>query len=308
MRLCSAQGRPFSRHAGRARGRRGWYILCPEVPKLLKALWPAVPARSALPPACGSVVLPTPWGPRASMTRPPPSHSRRTARFCSGLAPSHLHVTARHRAPHDTHPSRPPRWDFAHHAMTIGTRQAQSLHGRLPHACHLPVTVSRTESSLWVDWSGGFVPWHLSCESIAQLENAPASPEARVFFPAETQPFVLGGIKMNCASKFVATCRSHGLRQAAHSIKSRCGILSGSLEGFPRDQNERTSSDGPRDARGSGAYRGARPVPTDRAPARLPACLSRQGLSSTRPCPDLLREATGSARRHGGEQLTDPRQ
>jgi hypothetical protein len=88
MRLCSAQGRPFSRQASRARGRRGWYILCPEVPKLLKALWPAVPARSALLPACGSVVLPTPWGPRPGMTRPPPSHSRRTARFCSGLAPA----------------------------------------------------------------------------------------------------------------------------------------------------------------------------------------------------------------------------
>ena len=82
--------------------------------------------------------------------------------------------------------------------MTFGTRQAQSFHGRLPRACHLPVTVSRTESSLWVDWSGGFVPWHLSCESIAQHENAPMSPEARVFFPAETQPFVLGCIKMNC--------------------------------------------------------------------------------------------------------------
>ena len=27
------------------------------------------------------------------------------------------------------------------------------------------------------------------------------------------------------------------------------------------------------------------------------------GFSSTRPCPDLLREATGSARSHGGEQL-----
>src|SRR5262245_7272746 len=242
---------------------------------------------------------------------PQPAHGPLLFRVGPGppcAAPSHLHVTARHRAPHDTHPSRPPRWDFAHHAMTFGTRQALSLHGRLPRACHLPVTVRRTESSLWVVWSGGFVPWHLSCESIAQLENGPASPEARVFFPAETQPFVLGGIKMNCASKFIATCRSHGLRQAPHSIKSRCGILSGSLEGFPRDQNERTSSDRPRDARDSGAYRGARPVPTDRAPARLPACLSRQGLSSTRPCPDLLREATGSARRHGGEQLTDPRQ
>ena len=55
---------------------------------MLKALWPAVPARSALPPACGSVVLPTPWGPRPGMTRPPPSHSRRAARFCSGLAPA----------------------------------------------------------------------------------------------------------------------------------------------------------------------------------------------------------------------------
>src|SRR5262249_44744038 len=64
VRLCSAQGRPFSRQASRARGQRGWYLLCPEVPKLLKALWPAVPARSALLPACGSVVLPTPWGPR----------------------------------------------------------------------------------------------------------------------------------------------------------------------------------------------------------------------------------------------------
>jgi hypothetical protein len=183
MRLCSAQGRPFSRHAGRARGRRGWYILCPEVPKLLKALWPAVPARSA------------------------PARLRHR-RLADALGAARWHDSA----------------------------AAQSLHGRLPCACHLPVTVSRTESSLWVDWSGGFVPWHLSCESIAQLENAPASPEARVFFPAETQPFVLGGIKMNCASKFIATCRSHGLRQAPHSIKSRCGILSGSLEGFPRDQ------------------------------------------------------------------------
>src|SRR3954447_965961 len=63
-------GRPFSRHAGRARGRRGWYILCPAVPKLLKALWPAVPARSALPLTCGSVVLPTPWGPASSCRRP----------------------------------------------------------------------------------------------------------------------------------------------------------------------------------------------------------------------------------------------
>src|SRR5262249_5014725 len=50
------------------------------------------------------------------------------------------------------------------------------------------------------------------------------------------------------------------------------------------------------------------PVPTDRAPARLPACLSRPGLSSTRPRPYLLREATGPARSHGGEQFTDPRQ
>src|SRR5262249_25464866 len=63
-----------------------------------------------------------------------------------------------------------------------------------------------------------------------------------------------------------------------------------------------------RDARDAGANRGARPVPTDRDPARLPAGLSRRGLSSTRPCPYLLRQATGPARRHGGEQLTDPRQ
>ena len=142
---------------------------------------------------------------------PQPAHSPLLFRVGPGppcAAPSHLHVTARLRAPPDTHPSRPPRWDFAHHAMTFGTRRAQSLHGRLPRACHLPVTVSRTESSLWVDWSGGFVPWHLSCESIAQLENAPASPEARVFFPAETQPFVLGGIKMNCASKHCTTIAS----------------------------------------------------------------------------------------------------
>src|SRR6516165_4612531 len=81
-------GSSLSLQASQPRGRRGWYILCPEVPKLLKALWPAVPARSALLPACGSVVLPTPWGPRASMTRPPPSQSRRPARFCSGLAPA----------------------------------------------------------------------------------------------------------------------------------------------------------------------------------------------------------------------------
>jgi len=128
---------------------------------------------------------------RPGMTRPPPSHSPLLFRVGLGppcAAPRHLHVTARLPAPPDTHPSRPPRWDFAHHAMTFGTRQAQSLPGRLPRACHLPVTVSRTESSPWVDWSGGFVPWHLSCEPIAQLENAPASPEARVFFGEQLGP------------------------------------------------------------------------------------------------------------------------
>jgi hypothetical protein len=109
-------------------------MLFPEGTKLVKALCLAVPARSALLPSCSGVVLPTPEAPRTGITRSPPSHSRRTARFCSGWAPArrvppgaHLHSTARRHAPHDTKPSRQPRWDFAYHAETSGTRQPQGL-------------------------------------------------------------------------------------------------------------------------------------------------------------------------------------
>jgi hypothetical protein len=54
--------------------------------------------------------------------------------------------------------------------------------------------------------------------------------------------------------------------------------------------------------------RGARPVPVDRAIGRVPACPSRRRPGSTRPCPYFLRQATGQARGHGGEQLADTQQ
>src|SRR5262245_37236895 len=47
------------------------------------------------------------WGPRDSMTRPPPSHIRRAARFCSWLAPAHLvQPRATYTSRLDTVPSR----------------------------------------------------------------------------------------------------------------------------------------------------------------------------------------------------------
>jgi hypothetical protein len=78
--------------------------------------------------------------------------------------------------------------------------------------------------------------------------------------------------------------------------------------GLPRDWNERTISDRYRGTRESGANREARLSPADRTFARLPAYHSRPGLSSSRPCPHLLRQATGPARGHGSKQFTDPRQ
>src|SRR5262249_47820332 len=44
-----------------------------------------------------------------------------------GAAPRHRPITARHRAPPDTKPSRPPRWDFVYHAEASGTRPPQGL-------------------------------------------------------------------------------------------------------------------------------------------------------------------------------------
>src|SRR5437868_6816900 len=53
-------------------------------------------------------------------------------------APHQLPITAPLRAPPDTHSSRPPRWDFAYHTKTFGTRPPQGLRGRLPAQRPLP--------------------------------------------------------------------------------------------------------------------------------------------------------------------------
>src|SRR3954470_7537331 len=81
-----------------------------------------------------------PWHDSAAAV-PQPARSPLLFRVGPGppcTAPRHLPVTARLRAPPDTHPSRPPRWDFAYHAKTFGTRPPQGLRGRLPAQRPLP--------------------------------------------------------------------------------------------------------------------------------------------------------------------------
>src|SRR4051794_17873871 len=63
-----------------------------------------------------------PWHDSAAAV-PQPAHSPLLFRVGPGppcTAPRHLHVTARLRAPRDTHPSRPPRWDFVYHVSNPG--------------------------------------------------------------------------------------------------------------------------------------------------------------------------------------------
>jgi len=90
MRLGSALAGTFFRQVREPGGGGGWYILCPEGTKLVRAMCPGVPARAHSRPvaAASSGRRPGRRAPASLITRSPLSRNRRTARFCFGLAPS----------------------------------------------------------------------------------------------------------------------------------------------------------------------------------------------------------------------------
>src|SRR5262249_60207589 len=116
----------------------------------------------------------------------PPSHRRRTARFCSGLAPAHR---VRPRA---TNPSR---LDSVHlrthtpHDRRGGTSLTMRRHlvpgppkvsatGCRRNA-HFLVGVSRTESTTYTDWQAEFIGWHPGCLTTNVFQSLHSAPEPK---------------------------------------------------------------------------------------------------------------------------------
>ena len=103
-------------------------------------------------------------------------------------APRHLPVTARLRASPNTHPT----------TAAVGLRLPSGgiRYQRAPAyptaadrpTSRLLVGVSRTESSLYRDRSGGFVHWHPACVSLNPFANHPSAPSREPSFHLHARP------------------------------------------------------------------------------------------------------------------------
>src|SRR4051812_45609735 len=170
MRLGSARAGPFSRQAREPGGGGGWYILCPEGTKLVRALCPGVPARARSRPvaAASSGRRPGCRAP-ASLGRRCPAAGARPASVsawprAAGCCPAppcsaRLDTTPLGaREPHDRLGGTSlTRW---RHPVPGGPRVTR---GRRPGPSHVLVGISRTEAGIYTDRSGGFVRWHPAC-------------------------------------------------------------------------------------------------------------------------------------------------